>query len=220
VLEEQGAAGTRRPLQCSREIGRRRRHVANPRSQLDCAARQSLGLGPSRRTLPIQLGARSARLRDPELRCVEIVASSLERALRLEPLLLFLCTLDELLGLAGRPRCLVERSDRGALVRRALRERRRQGDEEGCSGGRVGTQLVDLRLQRFHARQRLRDVGVAALELFGERQQRFQRRVRFYATSSSGYCVASSTSRPNRRPGNPPRHARSASQRTRSSSGR
>ena len=104
---------------------------------------------------------------------MQVVARLLQRALRLQPLLLFPCTLDELLGRAHSRLDLVARVDRVALVGCALRKRGGQRVEEGAGCGRVRAQLLDLRLQPLDARERLRDVGVAALELFGERQQRF-----------------------------------------------
>src|SRR5207245_5073664 len=63
--------------------------------------------------------------------------------------------------------------DRVTFVGCALCEQDGKCVEEGGSGRRVRAQLLDLRLQLFHAAERQRDVGVAALELFGERQQRF-----------------------------------------------
>jgi hypothetical protein len=102
---------------------------------------------------------------------VQVVAGLLECALGLEPLVLFLRTLNELVGRANRLLRVIARDDRVAFVGCALRKRGGQRVEEGGGCTCVRAQLVDLRLQPFHARQRLRDVGVAALELFGERQQ-------------------------------------------------
>ena len=104
---------------------------------------------------------------------MQVVARLLECALRFQALVLFPCMLDELLGRTDRLRGLVARADRGAFVGCALGKGSGQRVEERAGGGRVRAQLLDLRLQPFDAQERLRDVGVAALELFGERKQRF-----------------------------------------------
>ena len=138
--------------------------------------RQPRGFGTSTLGLPLELGARVVRLRDPEFRSMRIVTGSLQHMRRFLPLRLFLCALGELLGFAGRLLRLVARLGGDGLVGRALRKRRRQREEKGSGRLRMRAQLVDLRLQRLHAGERPRDVGVAALELFGERQQQFQLR--------------------------------------------
>src|ERR1700730_7113162 len=116
---------------------------------------------------------RLARLRSPERRCVQVVARLLECSLRFQSLIFFLCTLGGLLGFADRPLGSISHADRVAFVGCALRKRGRQRIKEGCRRGCVRAELLDLYLQQLDAGERLRDVGVAALELFCERQQRF-----------------------------------------------
>jgi hypothetical protein len=120
------------------------------------------------RDVAIELGTRLARLRNPELSCMQIAARLLECSLRLQPLILFLCALDDLLGFAGCPLRSVMCVDRVAFVGCALCNRSGQRCKEGRRCSRVRAYVLDLYLQQLHAGERLRDIGVAALELFCE----------------------------------------------------
>ena len=99
----------------------------------------------------------------------------LQRALRGKPLVVLACALKCRLGVAcsGVGLELLGRS--GALVHVELCESRRQRREKRHCRGSVHPHLLDLALEPLDLEQRLRDIGVAALELFGEGQKRFQR---------------------------------------------
>ncbi|MDQ1447974.1 MAG: hypothetical protein QOC79_945, partial [Actinomycetota bacterium] len=147
------------------------------RCELDSSLGQTLGFDAASRAVALELVTRLARLRDPELRRMQVVTRLLERALRLQALIFFPRTFDELLGRADRFRRLAARVGCGSFVGCALGERSGQRIEEGIGRSCQRAQLLDLHLQPFDARERLGRDGVSALELFSERQQRILQRL-------------------------------------------
>src|SRR5919197_3572701 len=177
-FEQERAACTRRPLERAVQPVRRRPVDANVRSEIDGAPLEPSGVRAVCLAAPFELLSRGPRLGDPALGRLQVVTRVLQRALGLETLGLAALRLERRLllpdrGLRPRPR----RERRPFLVRpggeqlrvRVERAHRRRGS---C------TQLLDVPLQPFDAVERLRDLRVAALQLCGEREQRFHRRPR------------------------------------------
>ena len=156
--------------------GRRRNVVLEPRmdGQLRTAMLEPLGLHPTLRRLLLEPGALCVRARDAQLCRLVCVTCTLRRACRLEPRALaapLLHARELLLRDARRfHRALT-------LVRRRMffdlerRTRRGKLAQERGNRTRVRSQLVDLDLQPLDLEQLLRRTRVAALEIFGNREQ-------------------------------------------------